>query len=499
MRTWENGTDCCSWMGVTCHSLSGYVIGLDLSCSALVGRIHPNSTLFHLTHLQTLNLAFSSFHRSQLPHHHFGGLVSLTHLNLSRCDFKGDIPSQISHLSKLQSLDLSNNYYELKWKETTWKRLLQNATALHEIALDDTDMSSISITTLSNSSFSSSLVTTLSFGDTGISGHLTSHIFCSPNLQKLDLGGNDGIQIHVDLKLNCSASLLTILDLSSCVIKGPALLSFFNLTYLTSLILAGNQLNGSIPSSLSKLQHLTHLDLSSNALTGLIPSSLSNLHHLVYLDISYNNLSGQIPNVFDRLTNLQILFFRDNVFHGKLPSSLFTLTQITHLICSSNQIEGTLPDKAAFSNITYLILDGNLLDGTIPRWALSFKSLRYLDLSNNRFTGHLSSEITSYSLKYLYLCDNNLQGKFPESVFHLVNLTDLCLSSENWTNTINFPLFSKLQKLRYLSLSGCSSLLLESETSVNYTFPTFASTTITFQQYHWLVKVLGNIFEIVFS
>ncbi|KAL1347625.1 hypothetical protein AAHE18_07G020300 [Arachis hypogaea] len=33
--TWKNGTDCCSWMGVTCHSVSGHVIGLDLACSRL--------------------------------------------------------------------------------------------------------------------------------------------------------------------------------------------------------------------------------------------------------------------------------------------------------------------------------------------------------------------------------------------------------------------------------------------------------------------------------
>ncbi|XLT26699.1 hypothetical protein S245_057999 [Arachis hypogaea] len=117
MSTWENGTDCCSWMGVTCHSVSGHVIGLDLSCGALVGNIHPNSTLFHLTHLQTLNLAFNFFNHSPFSSQ-FSKLVSLTHLNLSNCGFQGDIPSQISHLSKLQSLDLSFNR-GLMWKETT--------------------------------------------------------------------------------------------------------------------------------------------------------------------------------------------------------------------------------------------------------------------------------------------------------------------------------------------------------------------------------------------
>ncbi|TKY45993.1 Receptor protein 12 [Spatholobus suberectus] len=108
--TWENGTDCCSWPGVTCHPFSGHVIGLDLACSGLLGQIHPNSTLFHLSHLQSLNLAFNGFYQSHLSSL-FGGFVSLTHLNLSGSNFEGEIPSQISHLSKLASLDLSFQEY----------------------------------------------------------------------------------------------------------------------------------------------------------------------------------------------------------------------------------------------------------------------------------------------------------------------------------------------------------------------------------------------------
>ncbi|MED6205549.1 hypothetical protein PIB30_018724 [Stylosanthes scabra] len=488
--------------------MSGHVIGLDLSCSALEGKVHPNSTLFHLIHLQTLNLAFNCFDGSQLPSQ-IDELVSLTHLNLSECGFQGDIPSQISHLSKLQSLDLS--YSGLKWKETSWKRLLQNATGLREILLDNTDMSSIGLT---KCPFSSSLVT-LSLVDTLLSGNLTSHILCLPNLQNLYLGSNSDIEVHVP-NLNCNTSLLSILDLTSCGIQGPIPSSFFNLTYLTSLNLAYNHLNGSIPSSISNLQHLTHLDLSSNKLTGLIsssisnlqhlthldlsfneltgliPSSLSNLHHLVYLDLSWNKLTGQIPNVFETLPNLQALILSYNNLQGKLSSSLFTLTRLSQLDCSHNQIDGPLPNQAAFSNLTFLILNDNLLDGTIPWWALSLKSLRSLDLSNNRFTGHTNTEITSYSLENLELCGNNVQGHFPESIFHLVNLTYLCLSSDNWSGTVHFLLFSKLQNLQYLSLSGCSTLLLESEMNVTYTFSNLQTLQLRFNNIIGYSKFSGK-------
>ncbi|RHN57935.1 putative leucine-rich repeat-containing, plant-type, leucine-rich repeat domain, L [Medicago truncatula] len=131
VSTWQNGTDCCSWLGVTCDTISGHVIGLDLSCNDLQGIIHPNSTLFHLSHLQTLNLAHNRLFPTQLSSQ-FGAFVNLTHLNLSDTEIQGEVSSCISHLSNLVSLDLSMND-NLKWiQEVTLKRLLQNETSLTE-------------------------------------------------------------------------------------------------------------------------------------------------------------------------------------------------------------------------------------------------------------------------------------------------------------------------------------------------------------------------------
>ncbi|BAT80620.1 hypothetical protein VIGAN_03021300 [Vigna angularis var. angularis] len=67
IATWENGTDCCSWYGVTCHPIFGYVTALDLACGGLQGKINANSTLFSLSHMQSLNLAFNDFSKSQIP------------------------------------------------------------------------------------------------------------------------------------------------------------------------------------------------------------------------------------------------------------------------------------------------------------------------------------------------------------------------------------------------------------------------------------------------
>jgi hypothetical protein len=51
-ESWKNGTDCCDWDGVTCDKVSGYVIGLDLSCNNLEGELHPNSNNLDLGYFE---------------------------------------------------------------------------------------------------------------------------------------------------------------------------------------------------------------------------------------------------------------------------------------------------------------------------------------------------------------------------------------------------------------------------------------------------------------
>ncbi|XP_028208119.1 receptor-like protein 18 [Glycine soja] len=486
-RTWENGTDCCSWAGVSCHPISGHVTELDLSCSGIVGNIDPNSTLFHLSHLHSLNLALNDFDESHLSSL-FGGFVSLTHLNLSGSGFEGDIPSQISHLSKLVSLDLSYNM--LKWKEDTWKRLLQNATVLRVLVFDyGTDMSSISIRTLN---MSSSLVT-LSLQDNGLRGNLTDGILCLPNLQHLDLSYNWALKGQLP-EVSCRTTSLDFLDLSHCGFQGSIPPSFSNLIHLTSLDLSDNNLNGSIPPSFSNLIHLTSLDLSDNNLNGSIPPSFSNLIHLtsLYLSgnklngsipsslltlthltslyLSFNQLSGQIPDVFPQSNSFHELDLGYNKIEGELPSTLSNLQHLILLHLSHNKLEGSLPNNiTGFSNLTSLWLNGNFLNGTIPSWCLSLPSLVELYLSGNQLSGHISA-ISSYSLETLSLSHNKLQGNIPESIFSLLNLTYLGLSSNNLSGSVKFHRFSKLQYLEELHLSWNDQLSLNFESNVNYNF-----------------------------
>ncbi|XVF79483.1 hypothetical protein PTKIN_Ptkin14bG0226300 [Pterospermum kingtungense] len=126
-NSWKEGTDCCSWDGVTCDNITGQVISLDLSCSCLSGTIPPNSTLFHLSHLQSLDLTWNDFKKSRISPE-FGRFSSLTHLNLSNSWFSGPVPYEISYLSKLVLLDLSSYSPLLKLEKSTLTGIVQNLT-----------------------------------------------------------------------------------------------------------------------------------------------------------------------------------------------------------------------------------------------------------------------------------------------------------------------------------------------------------------------------------
>ncbi|PRQ23621.1 putative leucine-rich repeat-containing, plant-type, leucine-rich repeat domain, L [Rosa chinensis] len=107
--TGEQNISCCSWDGVEGDEKTGHVIGLDLSSSCLYGSFSSNNTLFGLVHLQSLNLTDNDFNYSQIPTN-IRNFSRLRYLNLSHAYFSGRVPSQVSQLTKLSSLDLSSTY-----------------------------------------------------------------------------------------------------------------------------------------------------------------------------------------------------------------------------------------------------------------------------------------------------------------------------------------------------------------------------------------------------
>lgn len=132
IMSWNQSTDCCNWDGVVCNQFTGHVIGLDLSCSQLKGVIHPNSTIFKLTKIKMIDLAYNDFSGSRIPSE-ISSFTSRTHLNLSNSFFSGHFPSEISGISSLISLDLSTSFptsWRIDFEGQSFTRLLQNLTKL---------------------------------------------------------------------------------------------------------------------------------------------------------------------------------------------------------------------------------------------------------------------------------------------------------------------------------------------------------------------------------
>ncbi|GKV14795.1 hypothetical protein SLEP1_g25613 [Rubroshorea leprosula] len=147
IQTWNESKDCCLWEGITCDRMKGHVIGLDLSSNCLEASLTTNSSLFRLEKLQSLNLSDNYFHYPNILFG-FDSWKSLTYLNLSRLD--GSLLfDEIFLPTKLVSLDLSDNYGFLL-DNIKFQMLVHNLTELKFLILDSMNMSLVVPSSLLN-------------------------------------------------------------------------------------------------------------------------------------------------------------------------------------------------------------------------------------------------------------------------------------------------------------------------------------------------------------
>ncbi|XP_028085788.1 receptor-like protein 7 [Camellia sinensis] len=453
----ESG-DCCSWDGVECDEDTGHVIGLDLSSSFLHGSINSSSSLFSLVHLQRLNLANNDFDYSHIPTEisHLSELISL---NLSSSVFSGQIPLEISKLSKLVSIDLSYNedssFGLLKLEKLGLRSPLQNLTNLKVLLLNYVSISSEVLDTLANLTS----LTTLVLENCGLRGEFPISIFYLPNLQVLDVGSNRYLTGHLPefhpssplqqlmlFQTSFSGKLpdsignlnfLNQLDFSGCYFSGslPASLgslpaSLGNLTQLNYVSLSSNKFNVGTLQILGKLTELTDLELRDD-LYGSIPSVLSNLTQLTYLDLSSNLLSGEITSHITNLTHLISLDLSTNQLRSPIPRSFFELKNLEILDLSFNNL-GSLELEIflMLKNLTSLDLSGFEQHPDILPWY----NLLDLDLSYNMLQGPLPiPPLSTGSYRVAY---NGLTGELPPLICRLSSLHFLDLSNNNLTGTI---------------------------------------------------------------
>ncbi|KAJ6333216.1 hypothetical protein OIU77_009141 [Salix suchowensis] len=446
---WREGTDCCSWDGVTCNMKTGHVIGLHLYCSKLYGTLHSNSTLFSLHHLQKLDLSFNYFDGSVISSS-FGQLLHLTHLNLSASNFAGQVPPEISHLSRLASLDLSYNYL-LMLEPISFNKLAQNLTQLRELNLTGVNMSLVAPRSFMN--LSSSL-TSLQLWDCGLQGELPGNVFRRSNLQSLDLWSNGEltgsfpphnlsnalsyvdlswtrISIHLEPDSISHLKSVEMMFLNFCNFAGSNLGLLGNLTRLRVLSLASNQLGGEFPFSLGKLKQLEYLYLGHNHFIGPMPDDFANNSRLACLDLSQNSFQGHLPFSLGNLKQLSYLLLSGNNFTGQILNQFSNLTQLTWLDLSYNKFDGQISSSlGSLEKLNIIDLSFNNFSGKIPYSLFNLTQLIRVSLSSNTFYGQISSSLGSLEKLYsLELSFNNFSGKIPNSLFNLTQLTSVDLSN----------------------------------------------------------------------
>ncbi|KAM3324830.1 hypothetical protein P3S67_005982 [Capsicum chacoense] len=396
-HSWNKSTDCCSWDGVHCNERTGQVIELDLYCSGLQGKFHTNSSLFQLSNLKWLDLSYNDFSESLISPK-FGELSSLTNLYLSFSNFRGVIPVEISHISKLQVLRIWTIVeYGLRLQPYNFESLLKNLNQLRYLGLESVNISST-------------------------------------------------------IPLNFS-SYLTILRLPRTQLHGVLPVRVFHLSNLESLTLSSNSLTGPIPSNVSGLQNLHSLILSSNYLNGTIPSRIFSLPSLSWLDLSNNSFSGKIQ-MFKSKT-LGVVSLKQNQLQGPIPKSLLDQQRLFYLILSQNNFSRQISSTVCnLKRLILLDLGSNNLNGTIPHCFGEMSGLMVLGLSNNHLTGTINTTFNTENLLLIInLYGNKLKGKVPASLINCTYLEFLDLGNNEMNDT--FP--SWLGGLAYLKILSLRS------------------------------------------
>ncbi|XP_024036970.1 receptor-like protein Cf-9 homolog [Citrus clementina] len=439
MSQWSESTDCCDWNGVDCDE-AGHVIGLDLSAEPiLIGSLENASGLFSLQYLQSLNLGFTLFYGFPMPSR-LANLTNLTYLNLSHCGFTGEIPTEISSLSRLVTLDLSGRepISGFSWRlEIPNFNFFQNLTELRELYLDNVDLSGLGTEWCKALSFLPNLQV-LDLSRSLLSGPINHHLVNLRSLSVIRLRDNHAVSCQVP-EFVANLLNLTTLDLSQCDLHGKFPEKVLQVPTLETLDLSYNPLlQGSLP-HFPKNSSLQNLNLKNTSFSGTLPDSIGNLENLASVDVSSCNFTGPIPTSMANLTQLFHLDFSSNHFSGPIPTlRLYMSRNLSYLNLSSNDLTRGISSTGweQLSNLRYVVLSYNLLNGSIPRSLFLHPTLETLLLSNNQFENQLPelSNVSSSVLSDLDLNGNRLEGPVPISIFfELRNLETLDLSSNKFS------------------------------------------------------------------
>lgn len=442
----------CEWYGITCVPGKESVQSINLQMNSLTGSIQ--GTIFHLTNLQSLNLAENDV---ILSFEHIDDASHVEYINVDSTQTRSF--ANINNAPSLLILHAKNLKLQIFPEEIV---ALNNLQTLF----------------LSNNQFGSAIPDLSSFSE-------LKFFQCD----RCDLMG--GIpQWFGDLVK------LEYLSLAGNMLTGPIPSSLTQLTSLVSLNLSdqtprGGGLSGKVP-SFSNLRSLKELYLNKNILTGSIPADfMKGVYGMsVAIDLRNNKISGSIPDVLGTSFDVINFLLAGNQITG-IPESICNITSgwnggdikkygCDGFLCSKGfyspigrKTDGDLYDCVACDDLTAdaQVFYGSTSCGSNDELEALKAIYSALDgpdwinndgwLENDAFCSWYGVECDDglEHVTALILDSNGLVGDLPEELFSLTSLTHLRMKS----NDISFDFdgieqLSKLESL-YLSETKITSLI----------------------------------------
>ncbi|KAH9768687.1 protein kinase domain-containing protein [Citrus sinensis] len=258
-----------------------------------------------------------------------------------------------------------------------------------------------------------STIRTLELTSNNLTGIISLEMGRLRNLVHLDLSDNHFMG-HIPPTLG-RLSELKILNLSLNSLVGNIPSNVGHLTQLTTLAIASNRMNGSILLGIGSLKVLQVLDLSRNEIGGSIPSTLGHLKWLRSVDLSQNKLVGPIPSSLGHLTQLTTLNMYNNKLDGPIPPELMNCSKLRILKLGNNLLSGSIPSQIGkLQELYYLDLSGNFINGKIPSQLGEFSCIDTVDLSMNNLSGGIPVFVRK--VPHLDVSGNQFGGEIPTTL-----------------------------------------------------------------------------------
>ncbi|XP_050148376.1 probable LRR receptor-like serine/threonine-protein kinase At3g47570 isoform X1 [Malus sylvestris] len=304
----------------------------NLAIDTSTPEVNIPSCFANLTNLRGFHLSNNPLNTT-LPVS-FGSISTLLeHLDISNCNLRGNIPSDIGNLSNLRVLDLGDN--EFGGSIPTSVGRLGKLQGLY-------------------------------LNDNKLQGYIPYELCQLDNVAELLLGGNQ-LSGSIPSCLGNLAKRFRVLSLQSNFLSSTIPSTLWELTDILYLNLSFNSLFGPLSEDIGKLKVVTIVDLSNNNLSGILPSSIGQLQNLLKLSLSTNGIEGPIPITLGKMTSLEQLDLSKNNLSGVIPKSLEALSHLKNLNLSSNRLQGEIPTGGPFQNFSAQSFVSNALLCGVPR------------------------------------------------------------------------------------------------------------------------------------